>query len=113
MPNKVERFRLREVPSPGVGAALLDCVHAFLGGLSLIPTPRLRDAHTLWIAYAHLMGIWNATPRIAFLFAGAVQRQDASARSHCDTCPASGRRGQRDHCLYYSQSCRSADHPAG
>ena len=67
MPNEVERFRLRGVPSPGVGAALLDRVHAFLGRFVAYPSPETRVAHTLWIAHAHLMGAWNATPRIAFL----------------------------------------------
>ena len=53
-----------EIPD---GAKLLDDVHAFLGRFVAYPSEHAHVAHTLWIAHAHLMDVWDSTPRIAFL----------------------------------------------
>jgi hypothetical protein len=49
------------------GAVLLDDVRAFLGRFVAYPSEHAHVAHTLWIAHAHLMNLWESTPRIAFL----------------------------------------------
>ena len=49
------------------GASLFDDVHAFLGRFIAYPSPHTHVAHVLWIAHAHLMDVWESTPRIAFL----------------------------------------------
>ena len=49
------------------GAALLDEVHSFLGRFIAYPSIYAHVAHTLWIVHAHLMEVWESTPRIAFL----------------------------------------------
>jgi hypothetical protein len=50
-----------------IGAKLLDDVHAFLDRFVAYPSEHAHVAHTLWIAHAHLMDVWDSTPRIAFL----------------------------------------------
>jgi hypothetical protein len=47
--------------------APLDEVHAFLARFVSYPSEHAHVAHTLWIAHAHLMDVWESTPRIAFL----------------------------------------------
>lgn len=49
------------------GADLLDKVEAFLGRFVAYPSDHAKTAHTLWIAHAHMMDLWESTPRIAFL----------------------------------------------
>jgi len=45
----------------------LDLVYAFLARFVAYPDDHTRVAHTLWIAHAHLMEVWDSTPRLAFL----------------------------------------------
>jgi uncharacterized protein DUF3631 len=57
-------------PDPNAdGAALLDEVYSFLGRFVAYPSFDARVAHTLWCAHAHMMDVWESTPRIAFLSA--------------------------------------------
>ena len=49
------------------GAVLLDKVYAFLGRFVAYPSVHARVAHTLWIAHAHAMDVFESTPRLAFL----------------------------------------------
>ena len=49
------------------GAQLLWDVHDYLGRFVAYPSTHARAAHTLWIAHAHLMDVWDTTPRLAFL----------------------------------------------
>lgn len=49
------------------GAVLLDDTEAFLGRFVIYPSEHARVAHVLWIAHAHLMDVWDSTPRLAFL----------------------------------------------
>lgn len=49
------------------GAKLLHLVHDMLGRFVAYPSPAAHIAHTLWIAHAWLMDVWDSTPRIAFL----------------------------------------------
>jgi len=49
------------------GATLLDTVDGFIGRFVAYPSEAARVAHTLWIAHAHLMDVWESTPRVAFL----------------------------------------------
>jgi hypothetical protein len=51
----------------GLGAELFDDVHAFLGRFIAYPSAHAQVAHVLWVAHTHLMAIWEATPRLAFL----------------------------------------------
>ena len=46
---------------------LLDEVELFLDRFVAYPTDHARVAHVLWVAHAHLMDLWESTPRIAFL----------------------------------------------
>lgn len=46
---------------------LLEDVHAFLGRFVAYPSEAGHVAHTLWIGHAHLMPVWETTPRLAFL----------------------------------------------
>jgi hypothetical protein len=50
-----------------VTTQLLVEVHGFLGRFVAYPSPEARVAHALWVAHAHLMDVWESTPRIAFL----------------------------------------------
>ena len=49
------------------GDGVLAETEAFVGGFVVYPSEHARIAHVLWIAHTHLMGVWNCTPRIAFL----------------------------------------------
>jgi hypothetical protein len=49
------------------GEQLLDKVHAFLGRFVSYPDEHAHVAHTLWCVHAHLMHLWDSTPRLAFL----------------------------------------------
>ena len=66
-------FRIREAqPSnetivPEQGVPVLDDILAFVSRFIIYPSEHARTAHVLWIAHAHLMGVWDSTPRIAFL----------------------------------------------
>lgn len=48
------------------GAALLDEIDDFLSQYVIYPSDHMRHAHTLWIAHAHFMELWDSTPRIYF-----------------------------------------------
>jgi hypothetical protein len=52
---------------PEQGAMILDEIETFLNRFVAYPSEAAKIAHTLWIAHTHLMGSWEATPRIAFL----------------------------------------------
>lgn len=54
----------RDMPD---GAALLAECEWFVSRFVSYPSDDARIAHVLWIAHAHLMDAWEATPRIAFL----------------------------------------------
>jgi hypothetical protein len=49
------------------GERVLSSVHELLGRFVAYPSEYARVARTLWIAYTHLMHLWENTPRIAFL----------------------------------------------
>jgi 5S rRNA maturation endonuclease (ribonuclease M5) len=49
------------------GAELLDDIREFLSRFVVYPSVHELVAHTLWIAHAWFMGVWDSTPRIAFL----------------------------------------------
>jgi len=49
------------------GAELLDGVERFVARFISYPSEAAKIAHTLWIAHTWLMGLWDSTPRIAFL----------------------------------------------
>jgi hypothetical protein len=53
----------------GEGERLLAAVHAFLGRFVSYPDEHSHVAHTLWCVHAHLMHLWDSTPRLAFLSA--------------------------------------------
>ena len=48
------------------GAWVLNQVETYLRRFVSYPSEHAREAHTLWIAHAHLMDCWPSTPRIAF-----------------------------------------------
>jgi hypothetical protein len=49
------------------GAVILKNVYDFLGRFVSYPSEHDRTAHALWCVHAHLMHLWDSTPRIAFL----------------------------------------------
>jgi hypothetical protein len=49
------------------GAAVLDKVYKFLGRFVAYPSDHAQVANALWIVHAHLMDLWESTPRLAFL----------------------------------------------
>jgi hypothetical protein len=49
------------------GAPVLDAIHSFLKRFVAYPSEAACVAHALWVAHAHLMDVWESTPRIAFL----------------------------------------------
>lgn len=49
------------------GAAILADLYAFLGRFVAYPSDEAHVAHTLWCVHAHLMGVWETTPRLAAL----------------------------------------------
>ena len=60
------------------GDQLLTRVETFLGRFIAYPSDAARVAHTLWITHTHLMGLWESTPRIAFL-----SPEPSSGKSRC------------------------------
>lgn len=48
---------------------LFDRVELFLSRFVAYPSEAARVAHVLWIGHAHLMHLWESTPRIAFVSA--------------------------------------------
>ncbi len=52
---------------PHEGSRLLSEIEAFLSRFVIYPSEATRVAHVLWIAHSHLMGVWESTPRLAFL----------------------------------------------
>lgn len=51
------------------GAQVLRDVYDYCGRFIAYPSDLARIAHVAWIAHAHLMHVWDTTPRIAFLSA--------------------------------------------
>src|SRR5262245_40080276 len=51
------------------GDVILREVHAFLGRFISYPSEHARTAQALWVVHAHLMELWDTTPRLAFLSA--------------------------------------------
>ena len=49
------------------GACLLDDVEAFLRRFVAFPSEAARVATVLWAAHAHLLDVFDSTPRLAFL----------------------------------------------
>ena len=49
------------------GVAMLDAVYAFLGRFVSYPSAHARVAHAIWCVHAHLMRLWDSTPRLALL----------------------------------------------
>lgn len=49
------------------GAALLDDIERFYSRFVVYPGDHERVAHVLWTAHAHCMGLWDSTPRLAFM----------------------------------------------
>jgi hypothetical protein len=57
-----------EIKRPKVTAAgILENVHQFIGRFVAYPSEHAHNAHALWCVHAHLMHLWDTTPRIAFL----------------------------------------------
>ena len=46
---------------------MMDTVHEFLSRFVAYPSEHAHNAHALWCVHAHLMQLWDTTPRIAFL----------------------------------------------
>lgn len=51
------------------GERALNAAYNFLGRFVSYPSEHARVAHTLWCVHAHLMDVWDCTPRLAFLSA--------------------------------------------
>lgn len=49
------------------GEVMLNAVHKFLARFVSYPNAHGLVAHVLWCVHAHLMQVWDSTPRIAFL----------------------------------------------
>ena len=49
------------------GDVVLNAVYNFLGRFVSYPSEHAHDAHALWCVHAHLMHLWESTPRLAFL----------------------------------------------
>jgi hypothetical protein len=49
------------------GQRVLNEIYEFIGRFVSYPSEEARVAHTLWCAHAHLMDLWDNTPRLAFL----------------------------------------------
>lgn len=49
------------------GAEVLRDVYDHLDRFVAYPSHHAKVAHVLWVAHAHLMDVWDTTPRIAFL----------------------------------------------
>lgn len=56
-----------QVPHTREKEGVLDQVRAFLSRFVAYPTEWAADAHTLWCAHAHVVDVFENTPRIAFL----------------------------------------------
>ena len=52
---------------PDHGERMLAAVHNLLGRFVSYPSEDAQVAHTLWCVHAHLMHLWDSTPRLAFL----------------------------------------------
>jgi len=51
----------------GDGAAALDDIRAFIARFCVLPSGHAYDAVALWAAHAHLLDVFDSTPRLAFL----------------------------------------------
>lgn len=58
---------ISDAPETESGDGLLGEVETFLGKFVIYPSAHARVAHVLWIGHAHLMSVWDSTPRLAFL----------------------------------------------
>jgi hypothetical protein len=58
--------QILDVDEPS-GDVVLHAVYDFLGRFVSYPSEHARTAHTLWCVHAHLMHLWDTTPRLAFL----------------------------------------------
>jgi hypothetical protein len=57
-----------EIKRPRTTAVgMMDSVHEFIGRFVAYPSEHAHNAHALWCVHAHLMHLWDTTPRIAFL----------------------------------------------
>src|SRR5687767_14668471 len=52
-----------------LGERVIEAVYSFLGRFVSYPSEHARIAHALWVLHAHLMAVWDSTPRLAFLSA--------------------------------------------
>ncbi|POH67728.1 hypothetical protein C3B61_06970 [Cryobacterium zongtaii] len=59
-------------------ALVLDDVQAFLNRFIAYPSPQASTAHTLWVAHAHLVDVFENSPRLAFL-----SPEPGSGKSRC------------------------------
>jgi hypothetical protein len=55
------------IVAPDDGAAVLDDVRDFLARFVSFPSTAAHCAVTLWIAHAHMVGVFESTPRLALL----------------------------------------------
>src|SRR4051812_46384726 len=51
------------------GERVLQSVYDFLGRFVSYPSEHAHVAHALWSVHAHMMDVWDSTPRLAFLSA--------------------------------------------
>jgi hypothetical protein len=66
-PNVSDVADVSPAPETDSGALLLADVEIFVGRFVIYPPEHAKVAHVLWIAHAHLMDVWDSTPRLAFL----------------------------------------------
>ena len=65
----IDQAPLWAPPAADDGAALLDEVDALLSRFAVFPSDAARHAVVLWIGHAHLMPVWDVTPRLTLLSA--------------------------------------------
>jgi hypothetical protein len=61
------RFTLADLADLSKGGAVLDTVDEFLARFIAYPNEYARHAHTLRLAHAWRMEVWDFTPRLAFM----------------------------------------------
>ena len=67
MVRKTSEPTIASEPPTCFGAEMLTKVHAFLTRFVSYPSASAGIAHALWCVHAHLMNLWDTTPRLAFL----------------------------------------------
>jgi hypothetical protein len=60
------------------GDEVLNAVEVFLNRFCIHPTEHALVAHVLWVGHAHLMNVWDSTPRLCFL-----SPEPASGKTRC------------------------------